>query len=92
MHLGSRYRFTFTLKTIEGTTVVDVPMAVKFKRTQDPSGLYDNCHELVIVSIHKDMGYPSDFYASQVVEIAQRSIGRDAFQRRPVPASAPGAA
>lgn len=74
MHLGRNYRFTFTLKTTEGTTVVDVPIGIKFKRTPDPSGLYDNCHELVIVSIHKDMGYPSDFYASQVVEIAQRSI------------------
>lgn len=74
MHLGRNYRFTFTLKTTEGTTVVDVPIGIKFKRTPDPSGLYTMCHEVVLVSIHKDMGYPSDFYASQVVEIAQRSI------------------
>lgn len=74
MHLGRNYRFTFTLKTTEGTTVVDVPIGIRFKRTPDPSGLCDAYHELVIVSIHKDMGYPSDFYASQVVEIAQRSI------------------
>ena len=74
MHLGRNYRFTFTLKTTEATTVVDAPIAVKFKRTPDPNGLYTMCHEAVIVSIHKDMGYPSDFYASQVVEIAQRSI------------------
>lgn len=74
MHLGKNYRFTFTLKTTEGTAVVDVPMAVKFKRTPDPNGIYTMCHEAVIVSIHKDMGYPNDFYASQVVYIAQRSI------------------
>lgn len=74
MHLGSRYSFTFTLKTTEGTTTVDVPIGIKFKRTPDPNGLYDMCHEVVVVSIHKDMGYPSDPYAYQVVEIAQRSI------------------
>lgn len=74
MHLGRNYRFTFTLKTSEGTTVVDVPIAVKFKRVPDPNGIYTMCHEAVIVSIHKDMGYPNDFYASQVVYIAQRSI------------------
>lgn len=73
MHLGRNYRFTFTLKTSEATTVVDVPIAVKFKRTPDPNGICV-CHEAVIVSIHKDMGYPNDFYASQVVYIAQRSI------------------
>lgn len=73
MHLGSKYRFTFTLKTSKGVTTTEVPAIIKVKRIPSPSGSCV-CYEPEVVGIPEDKGYPNDFYASQVVEIAQRSI------------------
>lgn len=73
MNLGSTYSCTFTLQTSKGTSTAEAFATVKIERIPGPGGLCVS-YNPIITGIPEDKGYPSDFYASQVVEIAQRSI------------------
>lgn len=73
MNLGSTYSCTFTLQTSKGTSVAEAFATVNVERIPGPNGLCVS-YNPVITGIPEDKGYPSDFYAYQVVYIAQRSI------------------